>query len=56
LYRKLYDGMYEFLKPESIPQVVLLLADYGYKQAFCADGQINVMACLTEIMLSAEFL
>jgi DNA polymerase III delta prime subunit len=56
LYRKIYDEMYEFLKPESIPEVVLLLADYQYKQAFCADGQINVVACLTEIMLSAKFL
>jgi DNA polymerase III delta prime subunit len=55
LYRKLYDSMYESLKPESIPQTVLLLADYSYKQAFCADGEINIMACLTEIMMTSEF-
>lgn len=56
LYRKLYDNLYTMVKPESIPQVILLLADYGYKQAFCADAEINVMACMTEIMLSVEFL
>jgi DNA polymerase III delta prime subunit len=56
LYRKLYDNLYEVLKKESIPQVVLLLADYQYKGAFCADQEINTMACLTEIMVSCEFL
>jgi len=55
LYRKLYDNLYTVLKPESIPQAVLLLADYGYKNAFCADPEINTMACLTEIMMSCEF-
>jgi len=55
LYRKLYDNMYTILKKESIPQMVLLLADYQYKQAFVADAEINVMACLTELMLQCEF-
>ncbi len=55
LYRKLYDGLYETLKKESIPQAVLLLADYQYKGAFAADQEINIMACLTEIMMSCEF-
>ena len=56
LYRKLYDGMYTFLKPVSIPQAVLCLADYGYKSAFVADQEINMMACLVELMLQCEFL
>lgn len=55
LYRKLYDNLYEVLRKESIPQAVLLLADYQYKQAFVADAEINVMALLTEIMLQCEF-
>ena len=55
LYRKLYDTLYTVLKPESIPQAVLLLADYGYKNAFCADPEINTMACLVELMLQCEF-
>ncbi len=56
LYRKLYDNLYEVLKKETIPQAVLILAEYQYKQAFVADAEINVMACLTELMLQCEFL
>jgi len=55
IYRKLYDGMYEFLKPQCIPQIVVILADYQYKQAFVADREINLVACLTEIMANGEF-
>jgi DNA polymerase III delta prime subunit len=56
LYRKLYDNLYTIVKPESIPQVVLLLADYQYKGAFVADQEINVMALLVELMMGVEFL
>jgi DNA polymerase III delta prime subunit len=55
LYRKLYDSMYEVLKPTSIPQAVLILADYQYKAAFVADQEINTVACLTELMVNCEF-
>lgn len=55
LYRKLYDNLYEVLKPHSIPQAVIVLADYQYKQAFVADSEINIVACLTELMVSVEF-
>jgi DNA polymerase III delta prime subunit len=55
LYRKLYDGLYEVLKPQSIPQAVIIIADYQYKQAFVADPEINTVACLTELMVSVEF-
>ncbi len=54
-YRKLYDNLYEVLKPQSIPQAVLILADYQYKGAFVADQEINTVACLTELMVSCEF-
>lgn len=56
LYRKIYDTMYESLKKETVPQAVLILADYQYKQAFVADPEINMMACLTELMLQCEFI
>lgn len=56
LYRKVYDNLYENLKPQSIPNAVLILADYQYKQAFVADSEINVVACLTELMVNCEFL
>jgi len=55
LFRKLYDSLYDVLKPSSIPGVVLVLADYQYKQAFVADHEINIVACLTEIMANGDF-
>jgi DNA polymerase III delta prime subunit len=55
LYRKIYDAMYDVMKPQSIPQAVLILADYQYKAAFVADQEINTVACLTEIMVNCEF-
>jgi len=54
-FRKLYDNLYEILKPSSIPQIVIILADYQYKQAFVADQEINLVACLTQIMADGEF-
>jgi DNA polymerase III delta prime subunit len=56
IYRKVYDALYEFLKPNSIPQAVLILAKYQYQAAFCADQEINLVACLTEFMIECEFL
>lgn len=53
IYRKLYDMLTEHVK--QVPQLVLLLADYQYKSAFCADQEINLVACLTEIMAAVEF-
>ena len=55
LYRKLYDAIYDFVKPQSIPQAVIILADYQYKAAFVADQEINTVSCLTELMVSCEF-
>jgi DNA polymerase III delta prime subunit len=55
LYRNLYDNLYDYVVPDSIPGIILVLADYQYKQAFVADHEINMVACLTEIMANAEF-
>jgi replication factor C small subunit len=55
LFRKLYDGASTYLEPRSIPQLVLLLADYQNKAAFVADHEINMVACFTEIMTDCEF-
>lgn len=54
-FRKLYDTASQYLKPNSIPQLVITLADYQYKAAFVADHEINILACLTEIMAEGEF-
>lgn len=55
IYRKIYDGMYSFLKPNSIPQIILILSKYQYQTAFCADIEIQLLAFLTEVMIEAEF-
>ena len=55
IFRSLYDRMNEKIAPQSIPQLVLILADYQYKNAFVADHELNVVACLTEIMANVEF-
>jgi hypothetical protein len=55
IFRTIYDGASEFLTNASIPQLVLILADYQYKSAFVADPEINMTACLTEIMVNCEF-
>jgi hypothetical protein len=51
----IYDNMYDILKPNSIPKAVCILADYQYKNAFVADPEINMVACLTELMVECEF-
>ena len=55
IFRKFYDNLSGQLKPQSIPQAVLIIADYQYKSAFVADQEINLVACLTEIMVECEF-
>lgn len=53
--RYLYDNSDEFIKNESIPELVLILADYQYHNAFVADKEINLVAMLTKIMIECEF-
>jgi DNA polymerase III delta prime subunit len=55
LFRMIYDNMLEHVEPSSIPQLVLILADYSYKDSFMADHELNVVACLTEIMSQIQF-
>lgn len=55
LFRKFYDYSNELFEKDSIPQLVILLADYSYKQGFVADQEINTVACLTEIMVDCKF-
>jgi DNA polymerase III delta prime subunit len=55
LFRKFYDNLYDYVDNGSIPHVVIILAEYQYKAAFVADQEINLMACLTEIMGAAKF-
>lgn len=53
--RKIYTILYENIKPKYIPEAVLILAKYQYQIAFVADQEVNLLACLTEIMMGCEF-
>jgi DNA polymerase III delta prime subunit len=55
IFRQIYDAMYDIMQPQSIPQTVIVLADYQYKSAFVADQEINMVACLTTIMMECSF-
>jgi hypothetical protein len=55
IFRGIYDRMMDSVEPNSVPQVVLILADYQYKAAFVADAELNTVACLTELMVNVEF-
>jgi DNA polymerase III delta prime subunit len=55
LFRGIYDILYENLEANSVPQSILIIANYQYKSAFVADQEINMVACLTEIMASCKF-
>ena len=53
--RKIYDSIYNVLKPASIPEAVLIIAKYMRDISVVPDQEVNMLACLTEIMMSCEF-
>ena len=55
LLRRIYDNLYDYVEGSSIPHVVVVLGEYQYKAAFVADQEINMLACMTEIMARAKF-
>jgi DNA polymerase III delta prime subunit len=55
LFRTIYDVLYKELDPKAVPQAILIIAGYQYKAAFVADQEINMVACLTEIMANCKF-
>lgn len=55
VFRLIYDGLFESVKPQSVPKAVITLADYQYKAAFVADAELNMVACLTELMVELEY-
>jgi hypothetical protein len=54
IYRDVYDGLTDFLKPDSVPYAVVTIGKYQYQDAFVADHEINLVACLTELMVECE--
>jgi hypothetical protein len=55
IFRNLYDKANDHVEQTSIPQLVLILADYQYKAAFVADRELNIMAALVEVMSGVKF-
>ena len=55
IYRRIYDSLSGNVPDSAIPHCVLILGDYSYKSAFVADQEINLLACLTEMMTSVQF-
>ena len=55
IMRKVYDSLYDFLDPKSIPEAVLIIGEYQYKSAFVVDHEINLVCFLTELMMRCEF-
>jgi len=55
IMRKIYDSLYDVLKPTSIPEAVLIIAKYMRDITIVPDQEVNLLACLTEIMMSCEF-
>jgi DNA polymerase III delta prime subunit len=55
IYRTIYDKLYDVIEPDSIPYAVVILGKYQYQAAFCADQEINLVACLTEFMVELRF-
>ena len=55
IYRKIYDNLYDVMDKSTIPNAVLILAKYSYQAAFVADQELNLTACLTEMMVECKF-
>ena len=54
LYRKIYDSFFTKFENTSVPQAIIILSDYTYKSAFVADQEVNMVACLTELMMECK--
>ena len=54
LYRKIYDSFFTKFENNSVPQAIIILSDYTYKSAFVADQEVNMVACLTELMMECK--
>lgn len=55
LFRMIFDNATDYIDSKSIPQLVLILADYSYKDCFVADKELNIVACMVEIMANVQF-
>ena len=56
IYRKIYDSFFTKFENGSVPQAIIILSDYTYKSAFVADQEVNMVACLTELMMECKII
>ena len=54
-FRSIYDSLSKYAEPKSIPSAILVIADYMYKSSFMADKEINMVACMTELMSEIQW-
>ena len=55
VFRKIYDGITDYAQPDSVPNIIVILAKYQYQDAFVADHELNLVACLIELMANGEW-
>ena len=55
IMRKIYDGLYNYFDPKSIPEAVLIISEYQYKSSFVVDQEINLVAFMTELMMRCDY-
>ncbi len=55
IFRRIYDSLYDYMDGSTIAHVVVILAEYQYKGSFVSDQEINLLACMTEIMGQVKF-
>lgn len=56
LYRQLYDVLPSVIgSTQSLANVIVILAEYQYKEAFVANSEINRVAALATLMAEAEW-
>ena len=55
IMRKIYDSLYNYFDPKSIPEAVLIISEYQYKSSFVVDQEINLVAFMTELMMRCEY-
>ena len=55
IFRKIYDNVTEYAKPDGVPEIVVILGKYQYQHAFVADHELNLVACLVELMANTEW-
>ena len=55
IMRKVYDNLYNFFDPKSIPEAVLIISEYQYKSSFVVDQEVNLVAFMTELMMRCEY-